>query len=126
MTRKYDNNNIFAKIIRGEIPAKKVYEDPKILAFHDISKAAPTHILVIPKGEYVCFADFTSQAPAQEVIDFFQKVREIANSLGLDETGYRLITNNGSDASQTVAHFHMHILGGKKLGGLLPTDHLTR
>jgi histidine triad (HIT) family protein len=126
MTRKYDSNNIFAKIIRGEIPCSKVYEDSTTLAFHDISKAAPTHILVVPKGEYVCFSDFADQAPAQEIVDFFRKVKEIASSLGLDETGYRLITNNGSDASQTVSHFHVHILGGKRLGGLLPTDHLIR
>ncbi len=126
MTKKYDPNNIFAKIIRGEIPAQKVYEDSKILAFHDISKAAPMHILIIPKGEYVCFADFTAHANPEEVVDFFKKVGEIASSLGLDETGYRLITNNGSDASQTVAHFHIHILGGKRLGGLLATDNLIR
>lgn len=126
MTRKYDPQNIFAKIIRGEIPSQKVYEDSEILAFHDISKAAPLHILVIPKGEYVCFADFTAHAKAEEVVDFLKKVSEIASSLGLDETGYRLITNNGSDASQTVPHFHVHILGGKKLGGLLSGDNLIR
>jgi histidine triad (HIT) family protein len=126
MTRKYDSNNIFAKIIRGEIPCAKVYEDSVILAFHDISKAAPLHVLVVPKGEYVSFADFATHAPAEEVVDFFRKVSEIASSLGLDKTGYRLITNNGSDASQTVAHFHVHILGGKKLGGLLSGDNLIR
>ncbi len=115
MTKKYDQNNIFAKIIRGEIPSQKVYEDSKILAFHDISKAAPLHILVVPKGDYVCFADFTCKAPAEEIVDFFKKVGEIASSFGLDKYGYRLITNNGSDASQTVPHFHIHILGGGKL-----------
>lgn len=124
--KKYDPNNIFAKIIRGEIPCTKVYEDAKTLAFHDISKAAPSHILVIPKGEYVSFSDFTHKADHQEMVDFFKKVAEIASSLGLDQTGYRLITNNGSDASQTVPHFHVHILGGRKLGGLLPGDHLNR
>ena len=122
MSKKYDSNNVFAKIIRGEIPCSKVYEDSKILAFHDISKAAPTHILVVPKGEYVCFADFTANAPEKEVADFCKKVSEIATSFGLDETGYRLITNDGLDAAQTVAHFHIHILGGKKLGGLLSTE----
>ena len=126
MAKKYDKNNIFAKIIRGEIPAQKVYEDPNILAFYDISKAAPTHILVIPKGEYSCFAEFTLKAADQEIVAFFKKVKEIAAALGLDKTGYRLITNNGSDASQTVAHFHIHILGGKKLGDLLPNDNLIR
>ncbi len=125
MTKKYDSNNIFAKIIRGEIPCLKVYEDQKILAFHDISKAAPTHILAVPKGEYISFSDFTSKAPDQEIVDFFKKVREITSSLGL-EGGYRLITNDGLDASQSVPHFHIHILGGKKLGGLLPNDNLNR
>jgi histidine triad (HIT) family protein len=126
MTKKYDPQNIFAKIIRGEIPSDKVYEDAKTLAFHDISKAAPNHILVIPKGEYISFADFTTKASAEEIVDFFKKVSEIAGSLGLNETGYRLITNNGNDASQTVHHFHVHILGGRKLGGLLPGDNLIR
>jgi len=126
MPKNYDSQNIFAKIIRGEIPCSKVYEDNKILSFHDISKAAPTHILVIPKGEYISFTDFTTKAPAQEVVDFFKKVGEIASSLGLDKAGYRLITNNGSDASQTVPHFHIHILGGKRLGGLLSRDNLNR
>ena len=122
MTKEYDSNNIFAKIIREEIPSNKVYEDNKILAFHDISKAAPTHILVIPKGQFISFADFVLKAGDKEIIDFFRKVREIASSLGLDKKGYRLITNNGSDASQTVPHFHIHILAGKKLGGLLPNN----
>lgn len=114
-SKKYDSNNIFAKIIRGEIPASKVYEDEKILAFHDISRSAPVHVLVIPKGEYISFADFSSKAPAQEIVDFFRKLGEIATSLGLDESGYRLVANHGSDASQTVPHFHVHILGGNKL-----------
>lgn len=124
--KKYDSNNIFAKIIRGEIPCTKVYEDEKVLAFHDISKAAPTHVLVVPKGEYVSFAEFVCKANQEEKVDFFIKVAEIAGLLGLNEDGYRLITNNGSDASQTVEHFHIHILGGKKLGGLLPKDKLIR
>ena len=126
MLKQYDQNNIFAKIIRGEIPSSKVFENDKILAFHDISKAAPTHILVIPKGEYISFSDFILKVSGQEVVDFFGKVREIASQLGLDESGYRLITNNGSDASQTVPHFHVHILGGKKLGGLLSDNNLIR
>lgn len=124
--KKYDPNNIFAKIIRGEVPCTKVYEDAKTLAFHDISKAAPIHVLVIPKGEYISFNDFASEASAEEIVAFFKKVAEIASSLGLDKTGYRLITNNGNDASQTVPHFHVHILGGKKLGGLISGDKLNR
>ena len=126
MPKQYDLNNIFAKIIRGEIPSSKVFENDKVLAFHDISKAAPIHILVVPKGEYVSFSDFLLKANNQEVVEFFDKVREIANQCGLDKSGYRLITNNGSDASQTVPHFHIHILGGKKLGGLLSGDNLIR
>ncbi len=115
----YDKNNIFAKIIRGEIPADKVYEDDKVLAFHDIAKAAPVHVLVIPKGEYVSFADFSINATADESANFFKKVSEIAKSLKLED-GYRIITNTGKNASQTVHHFHIHILGGKFLGDLLP------
>jgi len=124
--RQYDKNNIFAKIIRGEIPCNKVYEDEKILAFHDISKAAPVHILVIPKEEYVSFTDFSSTASSNEIGNFFKKVREIAEKFEVDESGYRLISNIGSDASQTVPHFHVHIIGGKKLGGLIPSDNIIR
>jgi histidine triad (HIT) family protein len=118
----YDKNNIFAKIIRGEIPCNKVYENENILAFHDISKVAPVHILVIPKGEYVSFTDFTSRATNDEIGNFFKKIKEIAEEFGVDKSGYRLITNIGSDASQTVPHFHVHIIGGKKLGGLISGD----
>ncbi|MFT6107011.1 MAG: diadenosine tetraphosphate (Ap4A) HIT family hydrolase [Rickettsiales bacterium] len=126
MSKKYDSNNIFTKIIRGEIPCNKVFEDEKILAFHDISKAAPIHILVVPKGEYSSFDDFSEYSSAQEISDFFKTVRKIAIDQGLEKSGYRLITNHGSDASQSVAHFHVHILGGKQLGGLIPDDKLIR
>jgi len=122
----YDNDNIFAKIIRGEIPCDKVYSDDDIFAFKDISAAAPVHVLVIPKGQYVSFDDFVVSAGEEKVASFFTKVREIAASLGVDKTGYRLITNHGEDAHQTVPHFHVHILGGKKLGGLLQSDNLER
>jgi histidine triad (HIT) family protein len=122
----YDKNNIFAKIIRGEIPAKKIYEDDKILAFHDISKAAPTHVLVIPKGEYLNFSDFTAKANSEEISHFFKKVSEIAKLVEADKTGFRLLSNIGSDAHQTVPHFHVHILAGKKLGPLLSSDNLLR
>ncbi len=118
----YDKNNIFAKIIRGEIPANKIYEDDKILAFHDISKAAPVHVLVIPKGDYINFSDFSAKADAAEIADFFKKVANLATQLDLDKTGYRLVSNIGADASQSVAHFHVHILGKKKLGGLVVGD----
>lgn len=122
----YDNSNIFAKIIRGEIPANKVFEDEKILAFHDISKAAPTHILVIPKGEYVDFPDFATKATAEEISYFFKKVNDIAKLVEADKSGFRLISNIGSNAHQTVPHFHIHILAGKKLGPLLSSDNLLR
>ncbi len=123
---KYNRDNIFAKIIRGEIPATKVYEDEKVLAFHDISKAAPIHVLVIPKGDYVNFADFSQNAAAEEISHFFKKVSEIAKLLGAESEGFRLITNNGINAHQTVEHFHVHILAGKKLGPLLSSDNLLR
>ena len=122
----YDKNNIFAKIIRGEIPCKKVFENDVAFAFEDITPAAPIHILVIPKGEYCSFNDFTSKADSGEISEFFKAVQEIASSQGLSEGGYRLITNHGADASQTVHHFHVHILGGKPLGGLLANDELHR
>lgn len=115
----YDSNNIFAKIIRGEIPAKKVYEDEKILAFHDISAAAPTHVLVIPKGEFSDFSDFVAKADTTEISYFFKKTSEIADLLKVRDSGFRTIFNSGSDAHQTVPHFHVHILGGRKLGPLL-------
>ncbi len=120
----YDSGNIFAKIVRGEIPCKKVYEDDWVLAFSDIAPAAPAHVLVVPKGEYVSFDDFAREALPEEIARFFQTVRAIAAEQGLEETGYRLITNHGADASQSVPHFHVHILGGRPLGGLLPGDKL--
>ncbi|MBU6339348.1 MAG: histidine triad nucleotide-binding protein [Rickettsiales bacterium] len=122
----YNKDNIFSKIIRGEIPANKVYEDEKVLAFHDISKAAPTHVLVIPKGEYIDFIDFTSKANVEEISHFFKKLNEIAKMLEAEKSGFRLISNIGSNAHQTVPHFHMHILAGKKLGPLLSSDNLLR
>jgi len=122
----YDKNNIFAKIIRGEIPAQKVYEDKNILAFYDISKASPIHVLVIPKGEFIDFIDFMTNQNLQEVANFFKKVAEIAKDLKVDKSGFRIITNNGSDAHQTVKHFHVHILAGKKLGPLISSDNQLR
>jgi len=118
----YSQDNIFAKIIRGEIPANKVFEDDKVLAFHDISKAAPTHVLIIPKGQYVDFIDFTAKASESDISYFFKKVGEIAKLVEADKSGFRLISNIGSNAHQTVPHFHVHILAGKKLGPLLSND----
>lgn len=113
----YDSNNVFAKILRGEIPAEKLYEDEFALAFPDISPSAPTHVLVIPKGNYERIDDFLSNAPDREIVGFFKAVHTVAKQLGID--AYRIITNNGEAAGQTVHHFHVHILGGKKLGKLI-------
>lgn len=118
----YDKQNIFAKIIRNEIPSKKVYEDDNVLAFHDIAAAAPVHVLVVPKGDYISFDDFTQKASVDEVANFFIKVQKIAESLKVTENGYRIITNHGVHASQSVPHFHVHIIGGRALGALLPGD----
>lgn len=122
----YDKNNIFAKILRGEIPNKTVYEDDAVLAFHDIAPAAPVHVLVVPKGAYVSFDDFMEKAGAAEVHRFFRTVQKIAAHLDVVKGGYRLITNHGADASQSVPHFHVHLLGGRPLGGLVPGDALKR
>ena len=114
----YDTNNIFAKILRGEVPCTKVYEDSFALAFHDIAPAAPTHILVIPKGEHQNFAEFSTQASPEMLQGFFASIANIAAQQKLSD--YRLISNNGEGAGQTVHHFHMHILAGKRMSGLLP------
>jgi histidine triad (HIT) family protein len=122
----YDSGNIFAKILRGEIPAKKLYEDEHALAIADIAPAAPVHALVMPKGEYVSFDDFVTKAGSDAVAQFFRSVQKAAAQLGVQEGGYRLIANHGGDASQSVAHFHVHILGGRPLGGLVPDDAHSR
>ena len=114
----YDTNNVFAKILRGDIPCKKVYEDVWAFAFHDVVPVAPVHVLVIPKGEYESFADFTAKAGAKVVGQFFESVQIVAQQLGLKD--FRIITNNGAAAGQSVFHFHVHILAGRDMGGLLP------
>lgn len=115
----YDPNNVFAKILRGEIPCKKVYEDQHVLAFHDIHPQAPTHVLVIPKGPYVSYADFSEQATPEEIVAFNRAVGLIARQAGVEDSGYRLIANHGPDSHQEVPHLHIHILGGRPLGPLL-------
>lgn len=115
----YDPNNIFAKILRGEIPCNKVYEDDFALAFHDINPQAPVHVLVIPKGEYVSMADFTALAPDDLIVGFMRAVGVVANDLGLVEPGYRTLANAGANAHQEVPHLHIHIMGGKPLGPML-------
>jgi len=122
----YDENNIFAKIIRKEIPANVVYEDEKVLAFHDISQAAPIHILVIPKGNFTDLVDFSTNASEEEIANFFKKVSQIAKDQEVINSGFRVISNIGANAHQTVPHFHMHILAGKELGPLLKSDNLKR
>ena len=115
----YDPNNIFARILRGEIPCKKVYEDERVLAFHDIHPQAPVHILVIPKGAYVSYDDFAAKASPEEIVAFTRAVAAIARDQGLAQTGYRLLANHGPDSHQDVPHFHVHIVGGRPLGRLL-------
>ncbi|MBI1953970.1 MAG: HIT domain-containing protein [Proteobacteria bacterium] len=115
-TIQYDENNVFAKIIRGEIPCSMVYEDDYVVAFHDINPSAPVHILVAPKGRYVSFDDFIQHAPGDFVIRFFKAIRHVANTQNLCESGYRIISNHGKDAFQTVHHFHVHILGKCAMG----------
>jgi len=118
-TKPYDDSNIFARILRGELPCKKVYEDEQVLAFHDINPQAPTHILVIPKGPYVSWDDFSKNAPAEEIAAFVRAVGAIARDAGLVEPGYRLLANVGANGGQEVPHFHVHIFGGKPLGVMI-------
>jgi len=118
-TKSYDNNNIFARILRGEIPSKRVYEDEHALAFHDIKPLAPTHILVIPKGPYVSWDDFSANASDEEIAGFVRAVGKIARDEGLVEEGYRLLGNVGFNSGQEVPHLHVHIFGGRPLGPML-------
>jgi diadenosine tetraphosphate (Ap4A) HIT family hydrolase len=115
----YDDTNIFARILRKEIPNKTVHEDEHVLAFHDIRPQAPVHVLVIPKGHYVSADDFGAKASPAEIAGFWRAVSRIAQDLGLAAKGYRLIANHGPDSHQEVPHFHVHILGGRALGPML-------
>jgi histidine triad (HIT) family protein len=110
----YDDQNIFARILRGEIPCKKVHEDEWSLAFHDINPQAPVHVLVIPKGAYVGWDDFTAKASDAEIAGFTRAVGEVARMLGLGDKGYRLMVNMGHDGHQEVPHLHVHIFGGRQ------------
>ena len=118
-TLEYDDQNIFAKILRGEIPCRKVFEDEWALAFDDINPQAPVHVLVIPKGAYVSWDDFGAKASDAEIAGFVRAVGEVARELGLVDTGYRLLANIGMDAHQEVPHLHVHIFAGKPLGPML-------
>ena len=118
-TRPYDETNIFARILRGEIPCRKAYEDEHALAFHDINPQAPVHILVVPKGAYVSWDDFSARAPTEEIAGFVRAVGHVAREAGLVEPGYRLLANAGPDSGQEVPHLHVHIFGGRGLGPML-------
>jgi diadenosine tetraphosphate (Ap4A) HIT family hydrolase len=118
-TQAYDENNIFARILRGEIPAKRVYEDEHALAFHDINPLSPTHILVIPKGAYVSWDDFSGNATEAEIAGFVRAVGKVAREAGLVANGYRLLANTGPESGQEVPHLHVHIFAGRPLGPML-------
>ena len=115
----YDPENIFAKILRGEIPCDKVYENEHALAFNDIRPQAPVHVLIIPKVAYESSSDFSATASDGEIAGFMRAVEEIASQAGLLDSGYRLIANAGRDGLQEVPHFHVHLLGGRPLGRML-------
>ncbi len=118
-TQPYDDQNIFAKILRGEIPNKTVYQDEWALAFHDINPQAPLHVLVIPKGAYVSWDDFSARAGADEIAGFIRAVGHVAREAGLVEPGYRLLANIGGHGHQEVPHLHVHLFGGRPLGPML-------
>ncbi len=118
-TQPYDDQNVFAKILRGEIPCKKVREDEWTLAFHDINPQSPTHILVIPKGAYVSWDDFSAKASDAEICGFVRAVGAVAREAGLVAPGYRLLANTGLHSHQEVPHLHVHIFAGRALGPLL-------
>lgn len=118
-TLPYDDSNIFARILRGELPSKTVYEDEFALAFHDINPQAPLHILVIPKGPYVSWDDFSERGSDAEIAGFIRAVGKVARDAGLVAPGYRLLANVGLDSHQEIPHLHVHIFAGQKLGPML-------
>ena len=118
-TQPYDDTNIFARILRGELPCAKVYEDDHVLAFNDIRPLAKTHILVIPKGPYVSWDDFSERGSDEEIAAFVRAVGRIARDAGLVAPGYRLLANVGLNSGQEVPHLHVHIFGGQPLGPML-------
>ena len=120
----YDDDNVFAKILRGEIPNRTVLENEHVLAFHDISEKAPTHVLVIPKGRYVSFDDFAAHASDAEIVAFVRAAGQVASDAGIAPSGggegFRIISNAGRHGVQEVPHFHLHVLGGRWLGQMVP------
>ncbi|QDH13209.1 HIT domain-containing protein [Formicincola oecophyllae] len=119
----YDKNNVFARILRGEMPFEWVYGNQYVMAFRDIAPVAKVHVLVVPRGAYVNYHDFIENAPANEQLGFWKAVDHVARELGLAENGWRMVANTGKDAGQVVPHFHIHILGGEPLG---PMDNPPR
>ena len=115
----YDSSNIFARILRGEIPCKKIVENPYFLAFHDIAPRAPVHALVIPKGPFIDAHDFNQKASNDEIVGFYKGVSEVIDMLGVYDTGFRQISNCGINGGQEVQHYHVHILGGRELGPMV-------
>jgi diadenosine tetraphosphate (Ap4A) HIT family hydrolase len=122
----YDPNNVFARILRGELPCKKVYESAHALAFHDINPQAPVHVLVIPKVAYESMADFSAKASDAEMAGFVKAIGETARILGVVDDGYRILANHGANAHQEVPHFHVHIFGGRRLGPMLSGGAMPR
>lgn len=118
-TQPYDPNNIFARVLRGEIPSRRVYEDEWAVAFHDIAPQAPTHILVIPRGAYVSWDDFSARASAEEIAGLVRAVGHVAREHGLVPPGYRLLANTGPHGGQEVPHLHVHLFAGQPLGPML-------
>jgi histidine triad (HIT) family protein len=118
-TLPYDDQNIFAKILRGEIPSKRVYEDEFAIAFHDIAPAAPLHVLVIPRGAYVSWDDFAARGSDVEIAGFVRAIGQVARDHGLVAPGYRLLANVGGHGGQEVPHLHVHLFGGRPLGPML-------
>ena len=115
----YDDSNVFARILRGEIPSRRVYEDEWAVAFHDIAPQASVHVLVIPRGAYVSFDDFSTRASDAEIAGFIRAVGAVARQLGLDAPGYRILSNIGHHGGQEVPHLHVHLFGGQPLGAML-------
>jgi histidine triad (HIT) family protein len=119
VTAAYDRNNVFARILRGDLPCTKVYEDEHVLAFRDINPQAPVHVILIPKGEYVSADDFAAAASEAEQAAFMRAIGRIAELEGVRDSGYRILANHGAAAHQEVPHFHLHIFGGRDLGPML-------
>ncbi|WP_242098070.1 MULTISPECIES: histidine triad nucleotide-binding protein [unclassified Sphingomonas] len=118
-TLPYDDQNVFARILRGEIPSRRVYEDEWAIAFHDLAPQAPTHLLVIPRGAYVSWDDFSARGSEAEIAGFVRAVGQVARAAGLVAPGYRLLANTGPHAGQEVPHLHVHLFGGAALGPML-------